>query len=90
LLRDAWAAGGGRAPEQIAHDYQRRRGEALAVQAALTDFRLFWEALAGALAGRDKVFVDADKVPGRRTLWLLPEPFRWTQPAPPREDAKEP
>jgi Cu+-exporting ATPase len=96
LLRGAWAAGSGRAPEQIAHDYQRRRGEALAVQQALTDFRLFWEALAGALCGRDKVFVDADKAPGRRTLWLLPEPFRWPaampepKERPPREGREEP
>jgi Cu+-exporting ATPase len=94
LLRDAWAAGDGRSPEQVGRDYQRRRADALAVQAALTDFRLYWEALGSALAGRDKVFVDADKVPGRRTLWLLPEPFRWPaampEPRMPREDRKEP
>jgi Cu+-exporting ATPase len=58
-------------------DYDRRRQERLARQAALTDFRLFWEALGQALADRDKVIVDADQVPGRRQLWLFdPDQFR--------------
>jgi Cu+-exporting ATPase len=53
-------------------DYQRRRGEMLATQAALTDFRLYWQRLGDALTGREKVIVDADRVPGRRHLWLTP------------------
>ena len=44
----------------------------LAPQAVLTDFRLYWERLGDALAGRDKIIIDADKVPGRRHLWLAP------------------
>ena len=42
------------------------------------DFRLTWAALAAALAGRDKIIIDADRVPGRRQLlmfdpeWLRP------------------
>jgi Cu+-exporting ATPase len=53
-------------------DYQRRRGELLATQAALTDFRLYWQRIGDALAGRDKVIIDAERVPGRRHLWLAP------------------
>jgi Cu+-exporting ATPase len=57
--------------------YRRRRRETLALQAALMDFRLFWDALARALTGRDLVLVDADRVPGRRHLLLFdPEQFR--------------
>jgi Cu+-exporting ATPase len=57
--------------------YERRRRETLALQAALIDFRLFWDALARALTGRDLVLVDADRVPGRRHLMLFdPEQFR--------------
>jgi Cu+-exporting ATPase len=82
FLRDAWlAVGRGEPPEQAGREYRRRRAEALAVQEALTDFRLYWDMLAGALAGRDKVLIDSDKVPGRRSLWMLPlEPFRWGPP----------
>jgi hypothetical protein len=43
----------------------------------LTDFRLFWEAMGQALAGRDKLIVDSAKVPGRRQLLLFdPKDFR--------------
>jgi Cu+-exporting ATPase len=46
-------------------------------QASLTDFRLYWDALGRALAGRDKVLIDSDRVPGRRQLFLFdPEPLR--------------
>jgi Cu+-exporting ATPase len=87
LFRDAWrAVERGMPVEQAGREYQRRRGETLAAQEALTDFRLYWDMLAGALAGRDKVFIDSDKVPGRRSLWMLPlEPFRW----PPERDPSE-
>jgi Cu+-exporting ATPase len=70
------------APGEAARRYRDRRAEAVARQAALTDFRLYWEALASALADRDKVVVDADNVPGRRHLWLTPfEPFPFPFPA---------
>ena len=39
-----------------------------AQQAALTDFRLYWNALTQALSGRDKVLLDTDRLPGRRNL----------------------
>jgi Cu+-exporting ATPase len=77
LRRAADEVNGGRKPEEALCDFRRRRQEALAVQASLTDFRLFWEALAQALGGRDKLLVDGDKVPGRRNLLLIdPAEFR--------------
>jgi regulator of protease activity HflC (stomatin/prohibitin superfamily) len=78
LFRDAWREVERGVPvEQAGREYQRRRAEAVAVQEALTDLRLYWDMLAGALAGRDKVLIDSDKVPGRRSLWMLPlESFR--------------
>jgi regulator of protease activity HflC (stomatin/prohibitin superfamily) len=73
LFRTAWQqVGEGRPAGEAGTEYLRRRDEALARQALLTDFRLYWEALASALAGRDKILIDADKVPGRRNLWLVP------------------
>jgi len=59
------------------NDYERRRQDRHAQSAVLTDFRLFWEALGNALAGRQKIIIDADKVPGHRNLLLVdPEQFR--------------
>ena len=64
--------------------YTERRSEAVARQALLTDFRLYWEALASALADREKVVIDAENVPGRRRLWLTPlQPFPFAWPAGP-------
>jgi regulator of protease activity HflC (stomatin/prohibitin superfamily) len=83
LLRDAVAAVlSGQSSDEAGKEYQRRRGEALAGQAALTDFRLYWDGLGAALAGREKILIDAEKVPGRRHLWLLPtEPTGFPFPA---------
>jgi Cu+-exporting ATPase len=73
----AWAVANGQVSAIAIEDYRQRRGELLAMQAALTDFRLYWQRLGDALAGREKVIVDADKIPGRRHLWLAPfEPPR--------------
>jgi Cu+-exporting ATPase len=59
-------------------DYTRNRQARLAMQAALTDFRLYWDALAQALIGREKIIIDADQVPGRRHLLLVdPEQLRY-------------
>jgi P-type Cu+ transporter len=67
----------GQKPAAAFQDYERLRNAHISVQAALTDFRLFWDGLVRALVGREKVIVDADHVPGRRHLWLLdPEQFR--------------
>jgi hypothetical protein len=64
-------------PADVHAGYAKRRTQAQAAQAALMDFRLYWEALGRALTGRELVLVDAAKVPGRRQLLLLdPEQFR--------------
>jgi Cu+-exporting ATPase len=78
LLAEVWLAlRSGQPPAAVYREYERNRRARLAVQTALTDFRLFWNALTRALAGRDKVILDADHVPGRRHLWLLdPDQFR--------------
>ncbi|HXG09385.1 MAG TPA: cation-translocating P-type ATPase family protein [Gemmataceae bacterium] len=78
LLSEALAAAAdGMEPCEAYSEYERRRRDCLAVQALVTDFRLFWDALGRALAGREKVVIDADKVPGRRHLLLVdPEQFR--------------
>ena len=64
--------------------------EARRQHSELTDFRLYWEMLGSTLTGREKVIIDADNVPGRRHLFLMPlEPFRLTIPAtPPPPDRK--
>jgi Cu+-exporting ATPase len=97
LLSEALdAAMNGTEPREAYREYERRRNEALALQAVLTDFRLFWDALGQALAGRDKVLIDADKVPGRRHLLLVdPEQFRPVMPQlpaglPPRSERPQP
>ena len=67
----------GGTPEEVTADIARRRKMLIDVQTTLTDFRLFWDALGRALNGRDLVLIDADKVPGRRTLLLFdPDQFR--------------
>jgi Cu+-exporting ATPase len=74
-------------------DYERRRREALAQRAALSDFRLYWDRLGQSLAGREKLLIDAEKVNGKRTLLLFdPDVFRTPMPkmssperAPPRD-----
>ena len=72
----------GRSPDSVYHDYLLERRQSLAQQKTLTDFRLFWDALTRALAGREKIIIDADQVPGKRHLWLVdPEQFRMPLPA---------
>ena len=70
-----------RQPALAYQEYVRRRREKIAAQAALTEFRLFWDSLSRALAGRDKIIIDAEKVPGRRHLLLL-EPDQLRPPVP--------
>lgn len=45
---------------------------ARAAQPGLVDFRLFWDAVGAALAGREKLVVDSPAVPIRSALWLIP------------------
>jgi hypothetical protein len=82
LLHDAVnAVVGGQEVAAAYRDYERRRQQRIAGQKSLTDFRLFWDALGEALAGREKVVIDSDKVPGRRHL-LLFDPDQLRAPAP--------
>jgi hypothetical protein len=68
---------GGRDWNTTVEDYRRRREELIAVHRVLIDSRLAWAALTAVLSGRDKVIVDADRVPGRRQLLLFdPEQLR--------------
>jgi Cu+-exporting ATPase len=82
LFRTAWQEMSKHRPaEEVAEEYKHHRNEALARHALLTEFRLYWDALSAALSNRDKVFIDADQVPGRRNLWLIPfDPLRLPMP----------
>jgi Cu+-exporting ATPase len=87
--RDEWqllqetvdAIRGGQQVSAAFRDYERRRAQRIALLMTLTEFRLFWDALGQALAGREKILVDADKMPGRRQL-LLFDPEQVRMPAP--------
>ncbi|HEV8062151.1 MAG TPA: cation-translocating P-type ATPase family protein, partial [Gemmataceae bacterium] len=75
-FREAWSS---HSSTNAINRYLERRAELLRAQAALTDFRLYWNALTQALSGRDKVLLDSDRLPGRRNLFLVdPEQFRST------------
>ena len=77
LYEAAQACQCGQPADQVWRDYLERRQQWQKVQATLTDFRLFWDAVGRALAGRQKMIVDADQVPGRRQLLLVdPDLFR--------------
>jgi P-type Cu+ transporter len=68
---------GGREGVSAWQEYQERRRARLLLRRSLSEFRLAWATLATVLAGRDKVIVDADQVPGRRQLLLFdPNLFR--------------
>jgi Cu+-exporting ATPase len=78
LLLDAMAdMRAGKTPAVAYERYRSRRAALLALLPLVNDFRIFWTELGRALAGRDKMIIDADKVPGRRNLLLVdPEQFR--------------
>jgi Cu+-exporting ATPase len=77
LIEAGEALLGHRTPEDVYREYEQKRKQWMAVQATLTDFRLFWGAVGQALTGREKMIVDADQVPGRRQMLLFdPELFR--------------
>jgi regulator of protease activity HflC (stomatin/prohibitin superfamily) len=63
--------------EQARKNTDERRRRLALVQSALTDLRLFWDSAAKALAGREMILIDSDKLHGRRQLFLLdPEQLR--------------
>jgi hypothetical protein len=54
-----------------------RREALVAAQIELTDFRIFWDTLGRALAGRELILLDTDQITGRRNLFLFdPDQFR--------------
>jgi Cu+-exporting ATPase len=63
----------------VTRDQAQRRHTRLAEVRALTDFRLLWTAVTDVLRQRDKLFIDADRLPGKRQLLLLdPDLLRGT------------
>jgi Cu+-exporting ATPase len=94
LFRTAWKElSKGRPVAEVGNEYLRRREEAMGQQQALMDFRSYWETLSAALSNREKIIIDADKVPGRRNLWFVPlAPFTFPMPGmmpAPRSQAPE-
>jgi hypothetical protein len=71
LLSEALGEMKGQSSTTVNQNYERRRKERISQMEALNDFRLFWDALGNALKSRDTVIIDADKVPGRRHLFLF-------------------
>jgi Cu+-exporting ATPase len=61
----------GRPADEVEKEWRANRTQRLAQQAALADFRLYWETAAKSLAGRDLVLIDADNVRGQRQLMLF-------------------
>jgi Cu+-exporting ATPase len=82
LFHAAWKKlSKGRPASEVGQEYLRHRHEALVQKQMLMDFRAYWDALTAALANREKILIDADKVPGRRNLWLVPlGPFGFPMP----------
>jgi Cu+-exporting ATPase len=78
LLSEAAAAvANGEDATAAYQQYQRRRTDRLTVQKYLTDFRLVLDGMSSVLGKRDKVIVDADKLPGKRHLLMFdPETLR--------------
>jgi heavy metal translocating P-type ATPase len=65
-----------------------RRGKLIASQAALTDFRTFWDTIGQAFSGRPLVLIDSDRVPGQRNLFLIdPDLMRPVMPFLPQKKA---
>jgi Cu+-exporting ATPase len=61
----------------VAKEIDTRRKRTLETRRFLTDFRLSLQATVGVLAGRDKILIDADNLPGKRHLMLAdPEGFK--------------
>jgi P-type Cu+ transporter len=55
----------------VTADIAARRQQLLATRRALTDFRLGLAAITAVLKTRDKILIDADKLPGTRKLYLI-------------------
>ena len=81
----------GKSVDEAAVRYRQERDALLALQPALTDFRIYWDAVANALSGRDLILIDSDKLVGRRNLMLFdPEILRTPFPMLPLRDPRAP
>lgn len=58
----------GESAAQVTAELEVRRQAILSARRQLTEFRLTTDAAASTLTGRDKVFIDADALPGKRHL----------------------
>ena len=61
----------GQPRDAVTADVNARRQQLIAARRALTDFRLGLAAITAVLRTRDKILVDADKLPGTRKLYLI-------------------
>ena len=61
----------GQPRDAVTADVSARRQQLIAARRALTDFRLGLAAITAVLKTRDKILVDADKLPGTRKLYLI-------------------
>ncbi len=61
----------GRSVALTTAEQHRARTRSQQLQAALTDFRVYWDMLASSLMGRDLVLIDADNIKGQRNLFLF-------------------
>ncbi|MFO0935996.1 MAG: cation-translocating P-type ATPase family protein [Gemmataceae bacterium] len=85
LLRETRLKAGAE-PKVVEKEIETTKAKWLAGRKWLTEFRLSLAAATSALAGRDKIIIDADQVPGKRTIYLFdPELFRGPLPARPAE-----
>lgn len=79
--------------DTVTREIDNRRKQKLAERRALTDFRLYLDAVVIVLRGRDKILIDVDKLPGKRHLLLMdPENAPRLPPVafPPRGSAIDP
>jgi Cu+-exporting ATPase len=88
----------GKPVAQASQDYDKKRAELIALQGEIVKTQLYWQTIASALAGRDILLVDAQKLGGRRQLILfdtdqfrLPIPILMPQDrnSPPRAPLKD-
>ena len=81
----------GKPVKEAAARYRQERDALLAMQPAITDFRIYWDAAASALTGRDLILIDSDKIPARRNLMLFdPELLHMPFPMFPLRDPRAP
>jgi hypothetical protein len=76
---------------EVEKDLKARREAALAMQATLTDFRIYWDVVSQALTGRELILIDAAKIKAGRNLFLAdPDQFRpnWPMLLPSMEKGK--